>query len=159
MSTLLTFLAVACSTVEPPQYVQAAEEPAQYVQTANEPAQNDQVAEEPVIVQEQPVDELATVTSIEIQPYADGLSTVMVWVTGPLPDLCTQLGLTYRKREGNTIIITLYVEPNPGPFCGDGSPVEFGRGMPLADLEPGSYTIIANGFSKEFELTESGLAP
>jgi uncharacterized protein YgiM (DUF1202 family) len=101
-----------------------------------------------------PVTGLALVESIEIQILESMPVQVNAIVRGQLPDAgCTTISSIDQSREGRAFLLTITTTTDPLALCAQAL-TPFERSIPLevSSLEPGSYTVRANGIEQSFVL-------
>lgn len=103
----------------------------------------------------EPIIREAEVNQVDVIVFETDPIQISVDVRGNLSDGCTTLGDTEQAIEGNTITITLFVESPGGVFCTQMlAPYVTSIPIDATTLFPGEYTVVVNGVSSMFTLTE-----
>ena len=94
-----------------------------------------------------------SVQSIEILKTVSQPVQINALVKGNLPDNCTTLDQAIAQREGSNFTITLSTSRQTGATCTN-QPIAFERVIPLdtTGIHPGSYTVMAEGVSVNFDM-------
>ncbi len=96
----------------------------------------------------------ATIESIELQKLKSFPSEINVFVSGYLPDACTEFDEIETKQENNIFYITIKTIKPVDEVC-ENQPYFFNKNIPLntKELSPGEYTVIVNGMNGSFNTT------
>ena len=98
-----------------------------------------------------------TIDQVEVEVGVGSPIPVFVYVSGFMPDPCSQVEHTEIKQDGSNFIITLFATPDMGGPAVDScikDPMYFTMSIPLnvVDLPAGSYSVTVNGSRADFKL-------
>jgi len=98
-----------------------------------------------------------TIDQVEVEVGVGSPIPVFVHISGNLPDPCSQIEHTEIRQDGSTFVIKRFATPEMGGPAVDGcikDPMPFKMSIPLSvvDLPAGSYTVLVNDSSAEFQV-------
>jgi uncharacterized protein YkwD len=108
----------------------------------------------PTSMPQQVENEIVGVKSIQVLQDTQNPSGINVLARGQLPDTCSQIDQVTTKRDNNTFLVTITTSRSDLSNCQQ-SPVDFEKLIPLdvSGLPAGSYNVIVNGLSEQFNLS------
>jgi hypothetical protein len=98
------------------------------------------------------------VDHVEVEVGVGSPIPVHVYVSGNLPDICSQVEHTEIRQDGKNFIITLSSTPHQEGCLQDTLPFRMSIPLNSIDLPAGSYTATVNGILAGFTLESGGSA-